>query len=346
MELNVLITGCCAREIEQDVIDLKNNGEREVKVIGVDIKDSTETKYLDGFYQVHKGDSKEFIDDIKRICKEEKIDIIIPTVDTELISLSKHKDDIKAKVLVMDEDKLALSIDKAFMYDKLVKLGFDVPRYAVVFSKEEFSRKCEDFDYRNNKLCLKNPLGFGSRGIRIINEKKDFFKAFMNEKPYTNECTKEMMEMILDGNGFRLILMEFIEGNEYSVNILADNGNVMFAVGKENIDVIDSSPTKSIIKWNDKAMNMSFEIVKKLELDGYIGLDFIIDKEGRPKLLEINPRLTSTVPTINKSGVNYIYLGVKNALNEDIKPLICNVKEITMKRISKEIYFDKNGVEL
>lgn len=339
MELRILITGCCANEIEQDVIDLKNNGIDDVYVVGVDIKHN-DVCYVDKYYQVHKGDTDDFIDDMLNICNSEGIDVVIPTVDVELVNLANNVDrfnDIGTKVCVMNTDALYPCVDKAMMYHEIEKLGFDVPKYRIVTTIDDIKNA---FD--SGLICVKNPVGFGSRGIRILNQDKDYFDAFLNEKPHVIECSIDMLECYLKDHEFRLVMMEYIKGYEYSTSIIAKNGNVLFIAGKENVDVVDSSPSISIIKKHDEAYRISCDIVNRMKLDGFIGIDFIIDENDRPNILEINPRITATAPILTKAGVNYLYTGVMSILGNDIDNN--NVIDgVVMKRRQVYEYFDKDG---
>lgn len=57
----------------------KNNGEREITVIGGDMNSDPTNKYLvDKFYMVPAAKDPTYADAILEICKKEKVDIFVP----------------------------------------------------------------------------------------------------------------------------------------------------------------------------------------------------------------------------------------------------------------------------
>ena len=331
----ILITGCNAGEIDSHIQFIKQNNNSYI--VGVDIVESTDTN-VDKYYKVLRCNEKCYIDQLIDICKKEKIDILIPTIDTELEELSKAKEKFKpTKVAVMDYEILKQCNSKIKLYETLDQKGIKTPEYRAVYSKEDIIYLLK------NKSVIKAPYGFGSRGIRIIDNERDYYNDFLNKKPNNKYIKSEDFIKILPET-FELLVMEYLDGSEYSTEIYAKDGKTIVIVGVENAEVDNSTPYESIIKYDKEAYEISKEIVSKLKLSGYIGIDFKRNK-GKLEIMEVNPRVTATYPLICKSGVNIIDIGIKDMLNEPITFNQYNetkINEIKMKRKVKEVYYKGN----
>ena len=94
--MNILITSSGRRvELVQLVKEYvkKYNGQ----VIAADASNNAPTsKFCDIFKQIPRISSPDFIPSLLEICKEHKIDILIPTIDTELKILAENVDKFSA----------------------------------------------------------------------------------------------------------------------------------------------------------------------------------------------------------------------------------------------------------
>ncbi|MBQ9375657.1 MAG: ATP-grasp domain-containing protein, partial [Ruminococcus sp.] len=60
------------------------------------------------------------------------------------------------------------------------------------------------------------------------------------------------------------------------------------------------------------------DVTETLKLDGNIGFDVRENEEGKPVIMECNPRITAGIPVFFYAGVNLPYLCVKKMLDEDL----------------------------
>ena len=89
-DLNILVTGAGAPGFPGITKSLRMNGERNVKIIGTDMKDDVVGFHLtDRHYVVPSGLDQTYIDAIIEIIQKENTDIILPLCTFELLPLSK-----------------------------------------------------------------------------------------------------------------------------------------------------------------------------------------------------------------------------------------------------------------
>ena len=121
---------------------IKNNGEREVKVIGVDM-DSTAiiSSILDGYYQVPSYSDPNtsdpyYIDNILKICKKDNVDVYYAQQEEEGIFSSKRKqefEDIGVKVIrPASHEVLEISNNKRKFHELFKKEGIPHGKYQII----------------------------------------------------------------------------------------------------------------------------------------------------------------------------------------------------------------------
>lgn len=332
------------------IIDcLKKNGERNIRVIGIDMSDEPSAKYLvDKFYKVPAATNEEYVDIVLDICKKESVDIYFPNISVEVTVVSKRKDDfqrIGTIISASEIDSVEIANNKLSLYKFLQNKGINVPRFYGVHSIEDFQKGCKYLGYPEVPVCLKIVDGSGSRGVRIIDSKRNRYDIFVNEKPNSFFIAYEDMISILKEAKEELhemLLVEYLPGNEYTVDLLANHGEVKYIAGRENIVSLMSIAQESIVKKDEDAYKMASDVVSALELDGNIGFDFMRDKNDNAILMDLNPRITATVSVIAAAGLNLPYLRIKQLLKEELPEI--DIKYGTrLKRRYGEIYTNLNG---
>ena len=344
-EIRVLLTASGGIHALGVIDCLKQNYEkRKFKII---CTDTVEKKLLreksDGFYVVPKGNSKNFVNEILKICKKEKIDIIIPGNADEILSISKN---IKMfnlkniKTTISNFDNLNIILNKEKTYSKLKKIGISVPEYYKVKNFKEFLLAIKKLEYPKKDICFK-PSKYsesgGTRGFRILRKNNSAKKILLNYKPDTIEIDLKTIEIALKNTGpIDLLVMEYLPGDEYSTYVFAEKGKMHYCIPnlRQKLDRYYSFEAKT--QKNLKIEKMCKKIVKELDLSSNVNIQFKNSKNKIPKLIEINPRIGGTIILPSVSGINLPYLAVKLCLGEKIPTK--KLTETKMIRYWKEVF--------
>ncbi len=346
--LTVLLSASGSPSIPGIIDCFKKNGERKIRVVGVDMSEEPTAKYLvDAFYKVPAVADNNYINFILDICKKEKVDIYFPNISLEVSKVIKMKsefDKLGIKIAISNLHSIEIANNKLSTYKFLKEHNIEVPNFYSVKSLEDFITGCKIMGYPNKALCLKIVDGSGSRGVRIIDSKKSRYDIFVNEKPNTFYTSyDDMVSVLKEAKDFHeMMLVEYMPGPEYTIDILAENGKALYIVGRENTVSLMSIAQESVLKYDADAYEICKNIVKLLNMDGNIGFDFMRDREGKAQLMDINPRITATVSVIAAGGVNLPYLRVKQLLGEKL-PKLDPKYGTFLKRRYGEIYTDKDG---
>ncbi len=350
-DLTILLTASGSPSMPGLIKCFKNNGERNIRIVGTDMKgDPSINLMVDVFYKVSPAFYGEYIDLILKICKTEKVDIIIPGMSQELSVMLLNKDkfeDIGTKVSISESETLLIANNKLKLYKFMAEHSLTVPEFYPLKHVSELEEICISLGYPQKPVCIKITEGSGSRGVRIIDANKSRYDLFVNDKPNSFYTTlKEMTEILSEKSELpEMIVMEYLPGIEYTVDLLADKGNVLYIAGKRNNVSLMSIAQESTLIKDPIAYKLCCEIVELMNLDGNIGFDFLYDADSVPVLMDINPRITATISLCAAGGLNLPYLRVKQLLGEELPEVEINYG-IKMKRRYLEMFTDKDGNEV
>lgn len=326
-DLTILVTACGAQFMPGLVNCLKDNGERNIRIIGTDmVRDDTILQMVDAYYVVPPVKDKNYVDALLNVCKKEKVDVLLPFVSAELIPLIDRIEDfnkIGVKLSVSDRKSVEITNNKYSLYSFLEGKGLTVPKFARITKSSELIDACKKCGYPNNAVCVKATELSGSRGIRIIRPDISKFDILFNEKPNSFYTSLEELLLTLQEREDmpEMMAMEFLPGIEGSVDLIADRGNILYMAYRESTTNLHSIPQEGELKQNEEACEVAKKVIKVLGLTGSADLDFKNDKNGHPVLMEINPRIAATMRIFKEGGLNLPYLRIKQLLGEKLPPV-------------------------
>jgi len=318
--VKVLVTGAGAPGIKGTLYSLLHNWDgRKIRTIGVDMKDDVLGKYLcDAFYQVPQAGDGRFIPSLLDICEKEGVDVLLPQVTSELLPLSRHKDDFKklgTTVALSDYEAITVANDKQRMLETVRSMGEPCPAFFSVRTRDDLGRAAAALGY---PFAVKPPGSSGMRGFRIVHERIDQKRAFFEEKPDSSALTLGELNSIL-GDAFpELIAMEYLPGPEYSVDILSGEDDVLSVIPRRRNQVRTGITFKGSVEKREDIIGISERLTRRVGLRFAHGLQFKENASGQPMLLESNPRIQGTMVLSTIAGANVIYGAVKLALGEPL----------------------------
>lgn len=295
--INVLILSAGRRvELVRCFKEARNNLGIEGNVVAVDISTTAPAIYhADKHHIVPRISADNFVDEVINVCKKENINLIVPTIDTELKKLSDNKELIEcktnAKVLVSRDEVIKICRDKYNTQAFFEKNGFEMPR---LINKEDIKSK----DY-NFPLFIKPLNGSSSINTFKINNDREleFFLDYVPEP----------------------IVQEFIEGDEFTIDVFTDfESNPITIVPRQRIATRGGEVAKGIVKKDRDIIEKVREVIDVLKPIGHITVQCMKTKDGI-KFIEINPRFGGGAPISIKAGANSPKNLYKLLLGEELK---------------------------
>jgi carbamoyl-phosphate synthase large subunit len=323
-DLTVLVTACGVQFIPGLIKCLRNNGERNIKIVGTDMfEDPTLYEFVDVLYKVPEASSPNYVERLLEICKKEKVDVLLPFMSSELLSLHDNKvhfERIGTKVSVSNRNSIEIANNKLKFYEYLRDHGLSVPKFYPLRNADELEEVCIKLGFPEKAVCVKATNLSGSRGIRIIDPSKSRSDILFGEKPNSFYISLEELKIILSEKNTipEMMAMEYLPGEEYSVDLIADDGKVIYMCGRESNVILASIPQVATLQKNEEAYNISCSVIEALRLDGNADLDFKFNELGQPVLMEVNPRIAATLGIFEAGGLNLPYLRIKQLLGEEL----------------------------
>ena len=304
--------------------------------------DPTILQMMDVMVQVPAATSPDYIDCLLDICKKEKVDILMPIMSAELPALVKNREkfrEIGTIVSVSDLDSVLIANNKYRLYQFMQQNGMHVPRFCRIQHADEMKDAFAYVGYPDVPVCVKATELSGSRGIRIVDPSKSRFDILFGEKPNSFFITYDELEAVLHEKDSmpEMLVMEALPGAEFSIDLVADHGEILYMAARQSNSITASIPMESTLFHDEEGYQIARNVIKLLRLDGNADLDFKYDKNGRPVLMEINPRLAATMRIFKEGGMNLPYLRVKQLLGEQLPD--CTITTgVKMKRRYAEMF--------
>ena len=249
-------------------------------IYGADVTDTAPALFFcDKQVIVCKIKDSNYIPSLLEICKKEKIDALVPTIDTDLLVLSQSKkkfEDIGTKVFISAEDKIRICRDKRDTAKFFQSIGLKSPL------------PVDDYKKYN--------LGFPAfikpkDGSSSINAYK------VNDTSELETYAKEVPDYII---------APFVEGTEYTIDAFCDyEGNPLLITPRIRLAVRSGEVLKTQIAQDDQIIRETKKIVEAFKPCGPITIQLIRQKTtGEDYFIEINPRFGGGAPLSMKAGAD------------------------------------------
>jgi carbamoyl-phosphate synthase large subunit len=267
------------RQFFRALKELKLNG----KIFGADASDRSPAFHItDKSYMVPHINRAEYIPRLLEVCSLEKINIVIPLIDTELLVLSENRhrfEDIGTQVLISTPEVIKIGMYKRETHAFFKRNNIDTPELLST----------ADIDNGKSIFPLMIKPDDGSAGKMV-------FKA-------ENETQLRFFMQYVQN----AIVQEFIEGDEYTLDVfIAFNGEVKCIVPRLRLEVRAGEVSKGIIVKNKEIMRVGEKVGQCLTgARGCITLQCIVDNNGKIKMVEINPRFGGGAPLSIAAGADF-----------------------------------------
>jgi carbamoylphosphate synthase large subunit len=250
-------------------------------------------------------------------CKKYKIDLFIPRRGMQKIAENRALFEGQGTRILCEPDTALLRTveKKSLFYTACAENGIlELPEYAIADTPDGFLAAYEKLTAKGLVPCFKPVDGEGGSGFRVIRENANELSWLLN--PVTHRVSIEQVMAILQKHDRfpPLMVLEYLDGEEYSVDCLAQNQKLLCAVQRKKVDarqraLVFSEEIDDLCKRIFGAFPLSYVSNIQIKYGG-----------GRPKILEINPRMSGGLHISCHSGVNFPYLAVRLALGLEATP--------------------------
>nr|WP_314609913.1 ATP-grasp domain-containing protein [uncultured Lachnoanaerobaculum sp.] len=274
---------------------------------------------------------EEYIPFLLKICKNEKIDILISLFDIDLMILAKNKsrfETLGVKVIVSNENVINICNDKFEMLKYLEKINMPVPETYI-----DLDEALKHADFENKTYILKPRWGMGSLSIFEAENKKELEVLYEKAK---RSIQKSYLRFESNADINRAILIqEKIKGDEFGLDIFNDlEGENLGVTVKKKYAMRSGETDIAEVTENIELKAVGKKIANSLFHIGNLDMDILLS-DGKAYIIDMNARFGGGYPFTHNAGVNELEAIIRLCsgmeLNDlSVKKYGCFAKEITM----------------
>lgn len=234
------------------------------------------------------------VEDVMSVIELEQPDGVIASLGGQTaINLAEPLAKRGVKIIGTDCEAIARAEDRDLFEKLLGKLGIPEPEGQAVTTLEAGVKAAKEIGY---PVLVRPSFVLGGRAMQIV----------ANE-----ESLREYLQTAVEISDEKPVLVDkYIVGKEVEVDAVCDGRDVFVAgimelVEKTGVHSGDSISVYPAFSLSDKVKGVILQYAKRLGLAiGIIGLyniQFIVDKDEKVYIIEVNPRSSRTVPFLSKA---------------------------------------------
>jgi carbamoyl-phosphate synthase large subunit len=305
----ILITAAGAPGAAALIRGLRENGERDVRLVGVDMSVRSVGKHLcDAFHLVPAGSDAGYADAVLDLVEREGVDVVLPQSSFDLPGLAAARERFPVPVLVSAPETVRRSNDKAETYSLLQRIGVPTIEFRRVSGAREVEAAARELGYPERPVCFKPVFSSGSRGFRILDPTVDRAHQLLHERPGSVAMTLDEAVELLEGDKTELLVMELATGGERTIDGIADGERIVLGHPKTREAMRAGLAMYFVTLHDDELMDLANRIVEELAIEWFFNIQLVGER-----VIEINPRISTIV---YQEDLNLPWLGVKRALGE------------------------------
>lgn len=280
----------------------------DVRIIGLSYESLEPGIYMEGIadkvYQIPypAAGTETLLSRIEYIHAIEKIDVIIPNFDAELYNFIKISPQLKELGIAtfLPTNEQFESRDKVNLFKFGEKHGFLIPKDKTIYDVSELPSVAKDFGY---------PL--------VVKGK--YYEATI---AYTLEQAQKAFHKLNAKWGLPIIVQEFISGTEVNIAALGDGqGNTISAIPMRKLFITDKGKAWAGITLEEQSLiDLAEKFISATNWKGGFEIEIMRTQEGKPYIMEVNPRFPAWIYLTVGAGQNQPASLVKLALGEKVTP--------------------------
>lgn len=300
---------------------------RPMKLIGTSIyTDSVAPGFCDIFEAVPRTDAPDYLDRLLALLRKHRVEVAFPGIDADMYKWADHAAAIEAtgtRLVINSLDLVSTCSDKWVFYERQreLKLPYAIPSYLDM-----------DFDFLKETcglpFLLKPRRGFGSKGIVVVETAEQFAKI----APATK--TTLMAQPIVGRDDEEFTVSAFCDGHgDYSA-FMALRRKLSKDGFTEKAEVVNEADFSEAVR----------DLCGAFSPVGPTNFQFRKTDHGL-KLLEINPRISSSTSIRAAFGYNEALMAVEMAIEKRV-PVQPDIKRGRAVRYTEDFIFYDDSVHL
>lgn len=326
MTFRILVTCAGGGLLPQAIQYLREHSRHgRVYVVAVDSEPQATGRHLaDVFESVPGGSEPDYAVRLAEVAERHSVDLVVPWSDEEALALASSRSLIERngrKLACADLATLETLNDKIATYKVLERAALPVPRWRRAETVAELEEAVEHLLATGLEIAVKPAVSRGGRDVSVIRPDVRGASQYGGGR-----------EVHMDAGSFRrdylaryadlmpVIVMERLYEPTFDLDMLARDGELLRSVVRRRIN--SAVPNDGhIIEERVDLYDLAPKIVSTFGLTWLYDCDIMLNREGAPRILEINPRPSGSAAVAVAAGVPLLDDLISLALGETLPGL-------------------------
>ncbi len=299
--------------LRQSLVTTRSLGHRGLQVAALEVTNKVETSSSVPTFSSHwcsqkfvapsyEQQTEAFFAYLEQALEHTGAQVLLTSSDGTLEAIRQHREQLEQRVHIAlaKEPALGIALNKEQTLEIATRLGIGVPQGVNVGSVNDVSAALREIGLPAVVKPIESWLWGEQKSARLICK----LVTTPDEAKYAVE---ELTEL-----GGSTLFQQFLSGKREAVSFLYANGEVYarFAQWAKRTQppLGGTSVFRQSIAVPADIGNQAERLVREIGLEGYSEVEFRRDNEGKPYLMEINPRLSASVEVAVRAGVDFPYL--------------------------------------
>lgn len=260
------------------------------------------------------GDAPAFAETLLELCQQKQVNVLLPTVDWELLPLSRMSARFAQKAInvpICTTEVLERCLDKHELLRQCAPLGV-APEFTLL-SPDTI------LDTLHFPCFVKPRRGAGSRGAMRID-------------------TPEALRHLPADNS--MLVQTLLTGDEYSVDVyIHSSGTPLAAVPRLRMKIDSGIAVAAQTRILPELSRLAVAVAQITGIRYVANIQFRADDKGDFKLLEINPRFPGTLPLTTAAGIDIPKLLLDDLQGFPSGNTLLPFKDLMVVRYWTEVFF-------
>jgi hypothetical protein len=197
--------------------------------------------------------------------------------------------------------------DKALFYAAADLPGAPVAEFRPFETLAQFDAAYAELRPRHAQLCVKPSRSVFGLGFSVLDEQRSSAALLIAGAQYhigLDDFRRGLGEL---GECRTMLLMEYLDGHEYSVDCVGDQGRLVCAVARKKPMTAGRG---QLIDMRQDIIDATARLARSYGLNGLFNVQFR-EGGGKLRLLEINPRMSGGIGMACVAGPNLPWIALK-----------------------------------
>jgi biotin carboxylase len=286
-------------------------------VVGSDAsKFHLELAPVDARYLLPRADGPGYLEELNGLVAEERIDVVHPQPEQEVLELARNHDRVGAATLLPSVEAVALCQDKAAFAARIAEAGLPAPRFARPRTEDELRDATASILGTRERAWVRAVRGAGARASLPVSSPE---QAIAWVRYWIEMRGLEVSDFMVS---------EFLPGREFAFQSVWLDGELVTSAARERLEYVfghlmpsgqSSSPSVARTVHREDVNELAARAVEAVDprATGVFCVDLKEDEQSRPLVTEINAgRFFTTSNFLAEAGANMPYEYVRLALGE------------------------------